>query len=407
MTSLLKPTQGIFRKVGFYLNFAVAGVVLNACLVDTQFSSGPANGEKNSGTTSGSNSGSSVSSTDANGGTGGVEPGEQQQLQCETINGGTCLGEVPFGWGGPIQPQRAKSVDGLAPCKQSSRMFTGRRSAAEAFPDAAKNVFVDRVQAAPASCSSDGCGVDLQTGGCTPMAFVIRRLETESPRKCGEVLPDFSPPFLGASCLQLDPAHLTESGHAIGAIPAQPLLSEASCTATGTSVAEVPVPVFDNFYRICDGEEESTGLCPVGQTCTSFRNRENLGRMSMGCVFKKGDVACPVGPYQSIRLVLFGEAQDDRGCTECQVVHDKGKLECKYGFRVAKNDPGQKCQNSEPVQAEDVCITKDDLLGPNGPYSAFGEYLRVEYSGKCEPKVSEPQGDLKLASPVTLCCSEF
>lgn len=398
--------QEFVRKFGFGFTVLTGGLVLNGCLVDAQLSTGDSDAGKANGN---GNSTPEADSKDAAGAgtTGGSESGDNQAVQCDTVNGGTCLADVPFGWDGPIQPQRAKTVDALAPCKQPANTFSGHGHRADEIPDSASNVFVDSAEALPASCTNEGCGVELDTGGCTPMAFVIRKLDSKDPKKCGEALPDFPPPYLQATCLKIDPERLTSPDHAVGAIPAQPMISEASCTPTGESTANVEPPVFDNFYRICAGEEEKTAACPAGQACTSFRNRENLGRMSMGCVYKKGDVACPAGPYKDIRLVLFGDSEDGRGCTGCQVSHQKGKLECKYGIRLAKNDLGETCEGSEPVQAEDICLTKDDLLGPNGPYSAFGEYLRVEYSGKCESKPSEPEGEFKLASPITLCCSEF
>lgn len=396
--------RGVLQSFGFCFSTATFALTGSACLVDAQLSTGSPDTKSGEQTSEPSQAENSPSVGD-NAETTGTEPGNARV--CEAIDGGTCLGDVPFGWNGPVQPQRAKSVDGLAPCKQSAHAFSGPAKRAGVGPNASENVFVDSASASPARCSNEGCGIELETGGCTPMAFVIRRLETESPRKCGEVLPDFPPPFLGPKCQQIDPGRLTAPDHAVGAIPAQPMLSEASCRATGESSSEVEEPVFDSFYRICAGEDEPSASCPSGEACTSFRNRENLGRMSMGCVFKEGDVACPAGAYEDIRVVLFGEAEDDRGCTGCQVEHLKGKLECKYGMRVAKSDPSQTCENSESIRAEDVCITKSDLLGPDGPYSAFGEYLRVEYSGKCEPKPSLPVGEYKLASPVTLCCSEF
>lgn len=411
-TKSLRSTL-LFGQVHHGLSACLVMFGLSGCLVDAQIDTSSGGGAA-SGKTDGDGGGASSSTTSGTSSQTG-EAGEQpEQLACETNSESLCIWNAPLGWRGPIQPQSAPDVSALGECQDGRAPFLGREENVQkisfeenlAFPSTVENRFVDRVSATDAQCAG-GCESKLEIGACAPMSFVIRHLESESPRSCGKIAPDQPMPELKASCTALDPNILSSDKFAVGAVPPQPFQGEAKCDPKGTPNFKKAAPDFGDYYRICLGKEVENRSCQPGKTCTSFADREEPGRMPMSCVYKPGDVQCPAGVYEDRRIVIYGKAEDDRSCGECEVEHKKGELGCAYGINHAKNDVSATCETATPIAAEDICVTKSDLLGPEGPWTFFGAYLSSTYTGTCTAKEPAPQGEVKLGEAMTLCCAEF
>lgn len=382
----------------------------SGCLVDAQI-------ETTGGSQKNPDSGESDVGTNEPGGSGGQGDAEQgpggNLVECGTVPESMCVPHAPLGWRGPIQPQQADEPEKLLPCDAPPMVLGHNRASRDeeevqpGFPDMRSNLFVDRVEAGSAVCRG-GCESNLDIGQCFPMMYVIRELESTGPNKCGKPVGDFPAPGLMPTCEAIDPRWLTSPNHAIGAAPPKPHKGEALCEAKGTPKFDAPAPQFDGYYRLCQPKDESdSGMCPPGRACAKFKDLTQPGRMPMSCVYKPGDVNCPSGVYDDRRIVIYGSAEDERSCGECGVDHQKGELKCQYSIRLSKSDSSGTCEGAEQVLAEDICLTKEDLSGPNAPIAAFGEFLYPTYSGTCSAKELTPEGDVVLGNPVTLCCADF
>lgn len=394
------------------------------CLVDSTVGANGSGASTSSSLAEGSAAGATDSASAGTGATSGasgsqdgVESGVQGKA-CGDLKEAVCLQRVPVDWYGPIQPQRSTRLEDLTECEGPGVQFDSKpnfvapvdegRSALQRslFPDASTNVFVDSMTGAPASCSSE-CTSELEIGTCAPMTFIMKKYDASSG-KCGDMILDVLAPVITNTCEHLDPRWLPSNDMAIGAIPPQPMQGEALCKAAGAVNENIPAPKAGQYYRVCAGQEEYERECPAGKVCTRFPDRDNRNRVAMGCIYKKGDVACPAGDYNGSRVLLYGGANDDRGCTECQVDHKKGTLDCYYDIKVAANSPDANCDEGFSARAEDICLTQQDLAADsNGAAAVQGTYLEIRYNGTCSAKAAEPKGVLELKEPVTLCCAGF
>lgn len=393
----------------------IAGIALSSgCLVDAQLNSTNGGNSKSSAAKNGT---STSSSETKQGTTGGSEPAPGGE-DCGNLEETVCLQRVPIDWYGPIQPQRTSKLEDLTPCDSPGLKFDSvgnpskqiagdeAQTRPSALPDAGSNIFVDSMTGDPASCSSV-CTSRLDIGACAPMTFIMKKFDPATG-KCGDMILDAPAPVIANTCEHLDPRWLPSNDMAIGAIPPQPMQGEAICEAGGDVTADVPPPKVGQYYRVCAGQEEYQGECPTGQVCTRFQNRDNRNRAAMGCIYRKGDVACPSGDYNGFRVLLYGDAVDERGCTECQVKHEKGTLDCHYDIKMAMNSPDANCDGGESTRSEDICLSQKDIANDaNGPAAVQGTYLELKYSGNCSAKEAEPQGEIKLGEPITLCCADF
>lgn len=399
-----------------FVGSAVGALVLSlsgGCLVDTNFD------PVDTGSSTDSNSGNEVDSETTTAGTASNGTQSEAELepagvQCGTMKDSVCLQRVPIDWYGPIQPQRSSRFEDLTPCEAPGLQFdsaaAGRvdygGSKSTQLPDANANIYVDSLKGAEATCTSQ-CTSELEIGTCAPMTFIMKKYDAATG-KCGDMILDAMAPIIENTCEHQDPRWLPSNDIAIGAIPPQPLQGEAICKAAGSVTADVPPPEVGQYYRVCAGEEEYEGQCPAGQICTRFSERDSRNRVAMGCIYKKGDVACPTGAYNAFRVLLYGQAEDERGCSECQVEHKKGELRCDYDIKLAANTPDANCAGGVSTRAEDICLSQKDIaMDANGAAAVQGTYLELNYTGTCSAKASEPEGKIKLKEPVTLCCAGF
>lgn len=408
------------RRTKFLLCSIVgcSGMLLaTGCLVDTTVNAIGAGKATSSGSSAEETSGGDAAEESSTGEKGGDASGVGQE-QCGNLQDSVCLQRVPIDWYGPVQPQRSTRVEDLTACDGPGLQFDSpaRRNSnngepvdgAKNFegPDSSKNIFVDSLIGEPAACTSE-CSSELEIGYCAPMTFVMKKYD-EATGKCGDKILDAPAPVIQNTCEHLDPRWLPTNDVAIGAIPPQPMQGEAVCSASGTVTTDVPVPKVGQYYRVCAGQEEYEGECKAGEVCTRFSDRDDRNRAPMGCIYRKGDVSCPSGAYNGFRVLLYGDAVDDRGCTECQVDHQKGELSCDYTMVLAANSPDKNCDAAVPTRAEDICLSQQDLaMDANGAAAVQGTYLELKYSGQCSSKDAEPTGKIELGEPLTLCCSDF
>lgn len=407
------------RRSIFVSSICVVGLATGSgCLVDATLNSSTSAG-KSTGSASKDNapapgSESEAGATDESAG-GEPAPGGED---CENLKESVCLERVPIDWYGPIQPQRTSNASDLTPCDGPGLQFdsfkkTSKRTDTTAsdrrlsvLPDSELNIFVDGLTGEPASCTSE-CTSDLDIGHCAPMLYVLREFDSASG-KCGDLILDAPAPAIPNVCEHLDPRWLPSSETAMGAVPPQPMQGEAICEPSGEVKTEVSPPKAGQYYRVCAGTEEYEAKCPTGEVCTRFPDRDKRNRAAMGCIYRKGDVACPSGDYNGFRVLLYGDAVDERGCSECQVEHQKGELSCHYDIRVDMNTPDANCDGGVSMRSEDICLSQADLAADaNGAAGVQGTYLELKYSGNCAAKDAEPQGDIKLGKPITLCCADF
>lgn len=406
----IRVLHGVIRKHASCVSCClVAAVCLSGCLVDAQIDT--PGGDQKKPTPAGTEAGS-VGEGQTTGADGTENGAAEGGFECGEAADSVCVPHAPLGWRGPIQPQQADEPQKLLPCDGPPLNFVvpGRwdseTKAPQGFPNPKANLFVDRVEADSAVCRG-GCEFNLDIGDCFPMNFVIRELESTGPNKCGKPLGDSPAPMLLPTCEKIDPRWLTSPNHAIGAAPPKPFKGEALCEPKGVPQFEVSDARFGEYYRLCQPEDNPNGDCPPGRTCSKFDDLSQPGRMPMSCVYKPGDVSCPSGVYNDRRIVIYGSAKDERGCGECEVEHQRGELVCQYSMRIAKGDSDGTCEGGEQVRAEDICLTKEDLSGPNSPIAALGEYLYPAYTGTCVAKELAPQGEVVLGDPMTLCCADF
>lgn len=250
-----------------------------------------------------------------------------------------CHSAAPTGWEGP---GLVKNADEAAPCGGDAT-----------FNQAIGSRLNDGLSAPAAKCE---CACGPLEGTCTYTYQLYENAEcvrlrygnifTKGPNVCGG-----------------DASFYTKYG-GVGGTP-------RSCSPKPTTT--LPPTTWAASEQLCGGAFFQ-GTCRGGELCVA-------GAAKL-CIARKGDVACPAGPF-SVKRLRFGGIAEGRACTECTCTR-----------------PANDCT---PVGIGD-CRSET----PNVPLSLTGCYAHSKVipvpDGACTPSVPTPTGAATGVDPTTLCC---
>lgn len=287
----------------------------------------------------------------------------------DCVGRSVCLPAVPSDWTGPLTTFKRPSTVDPTPC--SNGVLPKRR-----FLTKGKEVH----------CSPCACG-DREGASCKIASVEIKTGDPGNTTCAGVAPIDVS----SASCGEFD-APTTPPGLSVRASLAE---VKGSCPASGGVVDNRP-PVFQESYDTCPLAGGGVG-CGTS-TCVPLSNEAQT------CILHAGvDAFCPSG--WNTRIVVFDDADDNRGCTTCScddpaTVCGKAKLELQ---RVG--GCGIDANSVRPsVDVDGTCTylnVNESLPGTKWHLAPSGVAVT---STSCTPSGGQPTGDVSPKNGSVLCC---
>lgn len=157
-----------------------------------------------------------------------------------------------------------------------------------------------------------------------------------------------------------------------------------NCTATGGPPQKTTT--WNTTGRIC-GASLLEGGCAGGTECVP-----DPGALLGPCIFRTGDVACPLSGY-SDKHVVYETTTDTRSCSSCTCGGASGGS-CSQNV-ITYSDTGCS-QQSGSFNTSANCATVSNVV-------RFKFTPTVTVSGSCPPQVT-PTGACAEANPTTVCC---
>jgi hypothetical protein len=123
------------------------------------------------------------------------------------------------------------------------------------------------------------------------------------------------------------------------------------------------------------------------------------------CVYQRGDLACPAGPYRN-KSVYFTGVDDTRSCTACDCSSPTATT-CSGSMQLYTD---QSCNADETTLSTvlECSALAPDPTPPSPPYMSLRS---VRYTGTanadghCTANPSTPAGRVIPTDPITLCCT--
>lgn len=310
--------------------------------------------------------------------TNGVDDDGDGAVDCEDTDcdeGYTCAPSVPAGWQGPVALWEGGSAAGAPAC-----------SKAGGYPDLEVTA-MDDLTAPAAQCAA--CRCLAPEGIVCPTA----QLGFYTSTSCNVVG--------SAASITADECHaFVFSGAAPTGLrwEASPALGGA-CRPDLDGTSRLPPLRWDRFARACgsapEGEGCGTGAC-VPRPSAPF----GAGL----CIYRRGDFACPAGPYVN-RELYFERAADSRSCTECSCSSPSG-ASCTGSLTLATD---RNCSvDLQVLSSAGQCTALiPDPTPPDPPFLASRSFFYEDtgpVGGSCSPFGGQPAGTATPADPVTICC---
>lgn len=284
-----------------------------------------------------------------------------------------CVPKAPVGWFGPVGLLQSSNASDTRVCKAHSGEIS------ELF---------DEVSAPAAECK--GCEPRLEY----PESLRAQAVEY-SASSCSDSSQVASLPMGDWFCRRLEPDGDGKQAH--WKMIAPKVEGELKCVGGNRSSSKLPI-VKKNYFRGC--EVERKGTCAAqDQVCT----KKGVGPT---CVYRPGDVACPV-EYSARKEVLFAGFEDSRGCGKCEgVMKKQGSWtpQGKISFYQAANCIASSKRRSLDLSELGSRCDSESVRAKKEWNFAQLELTQPKFEGVCETKGWEPEGEVKGKDPVTVCC---
>lgn len=341
----------------------------------------------------------------------GTESGERAPPNCGSDSESYCLDAAPAGWFGPLQIQGAKSLTELRPCPPGTDPFESRDDAEKRENTVGigekYNAFASEVFAEPAKC--EGCEAKLDSIRCTDAEWVAKKYDPNKSPQCGEVDTSVKKLLLEKRCQHIVvwkpmlPDHLAES-----IVPPRPTKNPGCRIGIPASPPVLPASSFRSVHRMCLGTQQQESCADGEKRCNRLSEASLAPNLPLACVAKEGEHECPAFGYNGKRLLLHAKLEDTRGCGNCKLKFEPGRIYCDYSIRVAKNDPTPTCENAKPVNPLSFCLPDMDIQKAEDNrqnYSIIHDWTKPRYTGVCETYNWGSRGEVSLSRPYTVCCS--
>jgi len=311
--------------------------------------------------------------------TNGIDDDRDGNVDCadsDCVVGFSCAPPTPGGgWVGPVS---FWSGSGTPPaCTNES-----------GFPTEAANAGI-LLSVAPPTCYSCECGAPQ---GVACQAGAITAFADSACSSLGRTLNVVQGACIAFVSLSFDPASVRwESAQPAG----------GACIPRSSGSAVFPPPQWNTRMRACGDPPQNSGGCGTG-TCVA---RQKAPFSEQFCIYQRGDLACPAGPYSN-RSRYFAGVEDTRACSACECGLPSA-TSCSGTMRLYTD---QSCGVDETVltSVSQCSLLTPDPTPPPLPYLTLRS---VNYSatadavGFCEARPSTPSGSVVPNDPITVCCT--
>ncbi len=160
-----------------------------------------------------------------------------------------------------------------------------------------------------------------------------------------------------------------------------------SCTPQATE--QVDPPTWQTAYAGCVAQP-AEGMCADGTHC-----HPPLPPDAVACIYREGNVPCPVDMDYTDRTVVYRSIDDTRGCAPCTCGDPEGACSATVRFALGN------CVGGILLLAHAADGTCFD--GPSMPADKIS-ISTAEPQATCTPSPPLAEGEATAADPVTLCC---
>jgi len=290
---------------------------------------------------------------------------------CNATPGFECVPAVPSGWTGPVTFWTAANGSAAPPCQTA---------------------LIDAYEGLDASSDTCQCGCMPSGVTCSATAQVYSDLACAEP--CAAVAE------VDSGCNPLQNA--TQCGSQGSFVPTQPEASGGTCVAQFVQMDAGP-PTWATAARLCSAT--ATGDMASCSSAAQCMPAPSAPYTSM-CVYQNGTVAtCPTGFDHTGPTVLYRDATDDRGCSECTCaaalsaagtctgsVSLYGGTDCAGTAETFTYEAGVAC----PWHFNTMAAAAGSVQG----------VFTLADAGACGAPTakSQPEGGVVGANPLTVCC---
>jgi len=312
--------------------------------------------------------------------TNGIDDDRDGNIDCadsDCVVGYSCAPPVPGGgWVGPLS---IWSGSGSPPACTNDR----------GFPTEVTNAGTG-ASVSPSSCYSCECGAPQ---GVSCQVGTAALFSNGTCSGLGRNLDIVQGSCIAFVSLTLDPAGVSwDSALATG----------GACIPKSSGSPFFPPVQWDTRMRACGDPSPNGRGCGAG-TCVPRQKDPFAAQL---CVYQRGNLACPAGPYSSNRRVYFTGVQDTRTCSDCECTAPSATM-CTGTMRLYTD---QNCSVDETIlsNVSECSALAPDPTPPPPPYVTLRSAIytgAAEATGFCSPRPSTPSGSVAASDPITLCCT--
>jgi hypothetical protein len=174
-----------------------------------------------------------------------------------------------------------------------------------------------------------------------------------------------------------------------------------ACVPRSSGSAVFPPVKWDYQVRACGDPTPNPGGCGAG-TCVQKQKAPFDEQL---CVYQRGDLACPVGPYGN-KSVYFTNVDDSRTCTACDC-NPPTATTCNGNMKLY-TDPSCSVDETTLSSVLECSALAPDPTPPSPPYMSLRSIRYTGWAnpgGYCTANPSVPIGGVRVTEPITLCCT--
>ncbi len=283
-----------------------------------------------------------------------------------------CVDTAPPGWNGPVELWEGAGDGGAPPCSP------GFREPQDLHADVAFD---------PATCSPCTCATP--TGVTCNGVWKHSAPITGCAIGCGE--PDDTLLLNACTTVFTNNCPGGSTSSTITGVP-----TGGACAPDGGAPTRAP-PRFTTAARTCAAQPGGGcggGLCAARPAAPSSTKL---------CIVSTGDVACPPGAYTT-KHIYHASVEDTRGCTACTCGAAES-TSCGTGGSVTVYKTTADCMAATNAQSTRPIPQGCTSQSPSTDVVAVMTTAPPPTGGSCPPDGGAPTGDVKPATPTTVCCT--
>ena len=169
-----------------------------------------------------------------------------------------------------------------------------------------------------------------------------------------------------------------------------------TCEPTGGDVSSRPAVDWGTNALLCDTYALEQSSCDFGEVLSPVAPAPFEAQ---ACITIPGDLACPVGPYQSRQVVY--EAVDERACSSCSCGDSVGV--CSFDW--VRYDSFASCSDASCCTGNVVDSGSGEACWIEaGPGSVLFSNISPTGGGSCPPLGGDSSGVVQQGTETTICC---